>query len=109
MFDRLKDGEFCPLIQKACVTHKCKWYKKIRGLNPQTGEMVDEYDCAISMLPLLLIENALQTRQVGVEVSEVRRETIKQTFVMLPQDTPNKLLPVIDNNSLGPNWPTNGD
>lgn len=83
MFEKLKDGEFCPLIQKACVTHKCKWYKKIIGLNPQTGAQIEEYDCAIGMLPILLIENAAVGRQVSAEVNEVKKEAAKQKYIIL--------------------------
>lgn len=78
-----KDGEMCPLIQDACITHKCKWYKKILGTNPQTGQPMEEWDCAIGMLPLLLIENAMVGRQTGAEVNQVRHETIKQRTALM--------------------------
>lgn len=113
MFEKLKDGEFCPLIQKACVTHKCKWYKKIIGLNPQTGAQIEEYDCAIGMLPILLIENAAVGRQVSAEINEVKKETAKQKYIILndaiaeSSSAFNRLLPrpstANDGESRGPN------
>lgn len=102
MFEKLKDGEFCPLIRNACITHKCKWYKKILGTNPQTGQAIEEYDCAIAMLPILLIENAMVGRQTGAEVQAVRKETIKQrTVIMAAMSVPESV------NLLKP--PENGD
>lgn len=113
MFEKLKDGEFCPLIQKACVTHKCKWYKKIMGLDPQTGQQIEGYDCAVGLLPILLIENANQTRHVGAEVNEVRKETVKQRFMMLPEEGPphasHTLLPEVNHNGAGPERSANGE
>ena len=31
-------GDYCPLIQKKCKEHKCKFFIQIMGNNPNTGE-----------------------------------------------------------------------
>ena len=42
-----------------------------------TGNQVDEYQCAISWMPMLLIENSGQQRQTGAAVESFRNEMVK--------------------------------
>lgn len=67
----------CPLHQKAMelVCHKCPWWCHVRGANPNTGEPVDEWRCAIGWLPMLLIETAQQSRQ-GAAATESMRNAV---------------------------------
>ena len=53
---KLECGNFCPLIGKECIGLQCNWFTQIRGTNPNTGEPVDEWDCAVKWLPFLVIE-----------------------------------------------------
>ena len=50
---------------------------QIRGTNPNTGEPVDEWGCAVTWMPMLLIENSQQQRQTGAAVESFRNETVK--------------------------------
>ena len=50
---------------------------RVRGVNPQSGEDVDEWGCAIGWLPMLLIENSQQQRQTGAAVESARNETVR--------------------------------
>jgi len=74
---QLKNGDFCPLIKKDCVGLKCSWFTHVRGTNPNTGQEVDEWNCAITWLPVLLIENSQQQRQTGAAVESFRNEMVK--------------------------------
>lgn len=74
---QLKPGDFCPLIKKDCLGIKCNWYTQVRGTNPNTGKEVDEWGCAITWLPVLLIENSQQQRQTGAAVESFRNEMVK--------------------------------
>jgi len=74
---KMKPGDFCPLIKKDCIGLKCSWYMQIRGTNPNTGEPVDEWGCAVTWMPMLLIENSQQQRQTGAAVESFRNETVK--------------------------------
>lgn len=68
----------CPLYNfKPCRQLDCSWFIKIRGINPNTGKEVDEWACAISWLPILLIENSQQQRQTGAAVESFRNEMVK--------------------------------
>ena len=70
-------SDFCPLIKKKCIEHKCKFYIQVMGKNPQTGQDVYEWNCAITWLPMLLIEGSQQTRQTGAAIESFRNEVIK--------------------------------
>ena len=73
----LKSGSYCPLIKKDCVQMQCAWFTKVRGHNPNTGKEVDEWSCAITWLPVLLIENSQQQRSTGAAVESFRNEMVK--------------------------------
>ena len=49
----------------------------MRGTNPQTGAEIDEWDCSIKWLPMLLIENANQVRQGAAATESFRNEMVK--------------------------------
>ena len=74
----MKHGNFCPLIRKPCIETKCQWFCQVRGVNPNTGEPVDEWQCAVTLLPILLIENSQQQRSTSHAVESFRNETVKQ-------------------------------
>jgi len=73
----LKNGTFCPLIKKDCVGLTCAWYTRVQGYDMNSGNQVDSYECAISWLPMLLIENSGQQRQTGAAVESFRNEMVK--------------------------------
>ena len=62
---KLESGDYCPLVGGPCKKFDCKWWIQLRGTHPQTGQPVDEWDCTVSMLPMLLIEASQQARQAG--------------------------------------------
>lgn len=73
----------CPILSIGqadmvpCVEHRCRWFQKIEGKNPQTGEPVEPWDCAVPMLFVAVLENAKQqrdTRKAVVELHETMTE-----------------------------------
>ena len=70
-------SDYCPLIKKKCVEHKCKFYTQLMGKDPNTGQDVNDFDCAIAWLPMLLIEGSQQTRQTGAAIESFRNEVVK--------------------------------
>lgn len=72
----------CPLDKfKPCRELECAWFMKVRGNNPNTGEEVDDFGCAMAWIPVLLIENSQQQRQTGAAVESFRNEMIKANDV----------------------------
>ena len=47
------------------------------GKNPNTGEDVNRFDCAVVWLPMLLIEGSQQTRQAGSAIESFRNEMVR--------------------------------
>ena len=74
---KLEQENWCPLIGEECVKLKCAWFTQIRGTNPQSGEEVDEWGCAVTWMPMLLIENSQQQRQTGAAVESARNESVR--------------------------------
>lgn len=74
---KLEPGKYCPLIKKDCIGLQCSWFMLVRGKHPQTGEDIDEWNCAVTWLPVLLIENSQQQRQTGAAVESFRNEVVK--------------------------------
>lgn len=79
---QIKDN--CPLNNfKPCKKFDCGWFIQIRGKHPQTGEDIDEYGCAMAMMPLLMIENSRQTSQAGAAIESFRNEMVKANMATL--------------------------
>lgn len=74
---QLKRENWCPLIKKECVGLKCSWFMKIEGYDINTGNRVDEWNCSIALLPMLLVENSGMQRQTGAAVESFRNEMVK--------------------------------
>ena len=85
----------CPLNGfKKCKKFNCAWFIQIKGTHPQTGADVDEYGCAMAMMPLLMIENSRQTNQAGAAIESFRNEMVKANMATLNSiiDAKNKKL-----------------
>lgn len=69
----LNPKNLCPLDNFApCRQLDCAWFTKLRGMNPNTGQEIDEYACSVAWLPVLLIENAQKSRETGAAVESLR-------------------------------------
>jgi hypothetical protein len=68
----------CPYtgFSKSCfegvVEHSCPKWIHVTGVNPNSGQPIDAYDCSDAWMPVLLIENSQQQRQTGKAVEELR-------------------------------------
>ena len=92
---KLEVKDNCPLNGfKKCKKFDCAWFIQIKGNHPQTGAEVDEYGCAMAMMPLLMIENSRQTNQAGAAIESFRNEMVKSNMATLNTliDAKNKKL-----------------
>jgi hypothetical protein len=72
----------CPLNNfEPCKQLDCSWFTQLRGTNPNTGNEIDEWGCAIAWMPVLMIENSQQQRQTGAAVESFRNEMVKNNEV----------------------------
>jgi hypothetical protein len=76
-------GFICPLhkVDTSTVCHKCPWWTRVIGKNPQSEETIDDWRCAIALLPMLLIEGAQQTRQAGAAIETMRNGIVEAVSV----------------------------
>jgi hypothetical protein len=72
------EGGICPLHKQDMseVCHKCPWWTLVRGKNPQSEEMIDDWRCAVALLPMLLVENAQMQRQTGAAMETFRNGVV---------------------------------
>ncbi|BFR49436.1 hypothetical protein RVX_R24970 [Nitratidesulfovibrio sp. HK-II] len=73
----MKKQDKCPLNGFKACRETCRWYIQLRGKHPQTEQEIDEWGCAVSWLPILLIENAQEVRQGAAAVESFRNEMVK--------------------------------
>lgn len=66
-------GSTCEEIKDGKI-HRCMWYKHIAGTRPDTGEQVDERDCSIGWMPILMMENSHQQLKTQAAVESFRNE-----------------------------------
>jgi len=75
---KLDEGTLCPLLKGPCVKTEGIWFIKIRGTDPNTGEELDDWNCAIAWAPMLLINSADQARKGVAATESFRNEMVKQ-------------------------------
>jgi hypothetical protein len=87
-------GSKCEEVRDGKI-HRCAWFTKLNGKHPSTGELVDEHGCAITWLPVLLIENAAQSRGTTAAIESFRNEVVQpQPLQRLPSQS-NGLIPIL--------------
>jgi len=78
----------CPLGSKCeeikdNQMHRCAWYTKLEGKNPQNLQDVNEYACAIAWLPLLSIQNTRASYSTTESVVSLRESTLQKQDMAL--------------------------
>ena len=84
---KLKTGDLCPLIGESCRQLECTWYTKVSGVNPQTGEPVEEYGCAVAWIPFLQMDHTKHLNQAGAAIESLRNETVEKMSPTIPIQT----------------------
>jgi hypothetical protein len=65
--------------------HSCPKWIHVTGLDPNKGTPIDHYNCSDAWLPVLLIENAQQSRQTGAAVESFRNIVVGERSLALSQ------------------------
>lgn len=55
---------------------KCRFWITVQGKHPQTGEVVNNGDCAMAWMPVLMIENSKVNRETGAAIESMRNENV---------------------------------
>ena len=97
---KLKRGKLCPLIGEDCRELECLWYTEIQGTNPQTGEVISEWGCAVAWIPFMQMDQSKHLNQQGAAIESFRNSTVDLFSPIIPVQQQNKPLPIIDNESI---------
>jgi len=54
---------------------------KIAGTNPNTGKEIEDWGCAVTWLPMLLIETGRQQHSTTAAVESFRNEMVKNNEI----------------------------
>lgn len=95
----------CPLGSE-CETikdnqlHRCKWYVALKGKDPQSEAIIDDWQCAMYWLPILLVENAQTNRGQTQALESFRNEMVRGQSIFntlidenIKRRTPKNLIP----------------
>ena len=88
---KIKQGKLCPLIGEDCRELECSWWTCINGINPQTGEPISEWGCAVQWMPILQVDTTKVIHQNSAAVESFRNATIDKMSPLIPI-TPQKEL-----------------
>ena len=69
-------GSTCEEVKDGKI-HRCAWYTKVVGKNPQSEEQIDEWKCAIAWMPILQVEMSQTNRGQTHALESFRNETVK--------------------------------
>ncbi len=94
----------CPLgceCERVVDDHieRCLWYTEVKGRNPQTDEVYDRNECAMTLTPMLLIANTKEASMLNASMVSLRNETIKRQDMALKmalRDDPDTMKVVED-------------
>lgn len=73
----------CPLMGGECIEDgairngelvACRFWVHVIGKNPQTGQEIDNADCAFAWTPMLLIENSNEQRKTCASIDTLRSD-----------------------------------
>mgnify|MGYP001596656067 CR=1 FL=1 len=56
---------------------RCAWYTKMMGLDPSTGKEIEEWGCAMSWMPTMMVEMSNTNRGQTQALESFRNETVK--------------------------------
>lgn len=78
----------CPLGSKCEEAkdgklHRCRWFVKLRGKDPQSSQEFDEYRCSMEWAPILMVEHSLFEKQTGAAVENFRNVMVAQNSQLL--------------------------
>lgn len=62
---------------------RCMFYMKVAGQDPQTGEEFDRWQCAMTLTPVLLIENSNMIRGLQAATESFRNENDKAAIAIV--------------------------
>ena len=80
----LKPKNGCPLHNfEPCKQLDCAWFTKIAGKTPQGQKEVEEWGCAITFMPILMVANTNSNTRTQAAVESFRNKMVSQQEELL--------------------------
>ena len=80
----LKSKNGCPLHNfEPCKQLDCAWFTKIAGKNPQGQKEVEEWGCAVTFMPILMVANTNSNTRTQAAVESFRNKMVSQQDELL--------------------------
>ena len=80
----LKPKNGCPLHNfEPCKQLDCAWFTKIAGKNPQGQKEVEEWGCAVTFMPILMVANTNSNTRTQAAVESFRNKMVSQQDELL--------------------------
>lgn len=69
-------GSTCEEIKDNAI-YRCRWYINMQWVNPITGEKADEWQCAIPLQNVQMVELCRTNDGLGAAIESFRNEMVK--------------------------------
>ena len=80
----LKSKNGCPLHNfEPCKHLDCAWFTKIAGKNPQGQKEVEEWGCAVTFMPILMVANTNSNTRTQAAIESFRNKMVSQQEELL--------------------------
>ena len=80
----LKSKNGCPLHNfEPCKQLDCAWFTKIAGKNPQGQKEIEEWGCAVTFMPILMVANTNSNTRTQAAVESFRNKMVSQQDELL--------------------------
>ena len=80
----LKSKNGCPLHNfEPCKQLDCAWFTKIAGKNPQGQKEIEEWGCAVTFMPILMVANTNSNTRTQAAIESFRNKMVSQQEELL--------------------------
>jgi hypothetical protein len=69
-------GSTCEEVKDGKIM-RCAWYTKVMGKDPQSTEDIENWACAMSWMPTMMVEMSQTNRGQTAALESFRNETVK--------------------------------
>ena len=81
---KMEVKENCPLNGfDPCKKLDCAWFTKIAGKNPQGQKEIEEWGCAVTFMPILMVANTNSNTRTQAAVESFRNKMVSQQEELL--------------------------
>ena len=81
---QLEPKNGCPLHNfEPCKQLDCAWFTKLAGKNPQGQKEIEEWGCAITFMPILMVANTNSNTKTQAAIESFRNKMVSQQEELL--------------------------